>query len=283
VCSSDLDKTTTTVTVAVEPTTDPQNGTVRLRWKLREERPALRLVADEQVPQPPAGELANRLASIAADLACYESVDEVIAAVLDAVRTVAPKTELTAIVTRDRRGILTALGPAQDTVAALNKVQSRTGQGPGMTAIATDAVVHIEDTASDLRWPGFAALAAELGVHSVIAVPLSHPRGPRTALMLFARSVDAFDEDVQRRLVMFAVHAGLALTRVQAEANLRRAIDTRQLIGQSVGILVERRRITPAEAFQSLVSASQDHNIKLHQLARVVTDTGLDPDDIFSV
>jgi hypothetical protein len=63
------------------------------------------------------------------------------------------------------------------------------------------------------------------------------------------------------------------------EANLQLAIESQRHIGQAVGILVERHRITPAEAFIRLKRASQDRNIKLREVASRVIETGAEPSD----
>ncbi|MDN5797163.1 MAG: response regulator [Intrasporangium sp.] len=63
------------------------------------------------------------------------------------------------------------------------------------------------------------------------------------------------------------------------EANLQRAIESHRHIGQAIGILVERHRITPAEAFAQLKRASQDRNIKLHEIATRVIETGAEASD----
>jgi hypothetical protein len=60
-------------------------------------------------------------------------------------------------------------------------------------------------------------------------------------------------------------------------ANLEVAIQSHRHIGQAIGILVERHRITPAEAFAMLKRASQDRNIKLRELASRVIETGAEP------
>jgi AmiR/NasT family two-component response regulator len=54
-------------------------------------------------------------------------------------------------------------------------------------------------------------------------------------------------------------------------ANLRRAIDTRDIIGQVKGILMNRRGISADEAFDLLRRASQDLNVKLVDVARALT------------
>ena len=56
--------------------------------------------------------------------------------------------------------------------------------------------------------------------------------------------------------------------------NLRRALVTRTVIGEAIGILMERHRLTAAEAFEELRTASQRANVKLAQIAEDLTETG---------
>ncbi|MBV8161858.1 MAG: ANTAR domain-containing protein [Acidimicrobiia bacterium] len=56
--------------------------------------------------------------------------------------------------------------------------------------------------------------------------------------------------------------------------HLRRALLTRALIGQAMGILMERYKITADEAFETLRTASQQVNIRLAELAQDLTQSG---------
>ncbi|WP_404389091.1 ATP-binding protein [Humibacillus xanthopallidus] len=58
---------------------------------------------------------------------------------------------------------------------------------------------------------------------------------------------------------------------------LGQAIESHRLIGQAVGILIERHRTTPAEAFEMLRQASLHRNIKLREIATRVVESGEDP------
>jgi PAS domain S-box-containing protein len=64
------------------------------------------------------------------------------------------------------------------------------------------------------------------------------------------------------------------------ERHLRMAIQSHEEIAQAVGILVERHRWTPAAAFERLKRASQDHNVKLREVARRVIESGADLDEV---
>lgn len=61
-------------------------------------------------------------------------------------------------------------------------------------------------------------------------------------------------------------------------ANLQLALESHRLIGQAVGILVERHRLRPAAAFDRLKQSSQNRNLKLRELAVRVIETGAEPE-----
>jgi AmiR/NasT family two-component response regulator len=72
---------------------------------------------------------------------------------------------------------------------------------------------------------------------------------------------------------VFAQHASVALATAKREEGLRVAIDTRHLIGQAQGILMERFGLTADKAFSVLRRYSQDHNVKLRDLAEELVNT----------
>ena len=101
-----------------------------------------------------------------------------------------------------------------------------------------------------------------------------------------ARPVTA-DERIAGDLLVQAF--ALACDRVLAatsfaerEQHLRRAVDSHEEIGQAVGILVERHRWTPTAAFEHLKRTSQDHNIKLREVAQRVIESGAEPGEAAS-
>jgi RNA polymerase sigma factor (sigma-70 family) len=80
---------------------------------------------------------------------------------------------------------------------------------------------------------------------------------------------------------------GLAIDRVvtlqraaDRQANLELAVESHQLVGQAVGILVERHRLRPNDAFERLRHVSQTRNVKLREIALRVLETGADPEDV---
>lgn len=85
---------------------------------------------------------------------------------------------------------------------------------------------------------------------------------------------------------LLAQSFGVAVDRVivseraaDREANLQQAVESHRLIGQAIGILVERHRILPNEAFDLLKAASQKRNLKLRDIAARVIETGAEPSE----
>jgi len=62
---------------------------------------------------------------------------------------------------------------------------------------------------------------------------------------------------------------------VELAAQLRRALDSRAVIEQAKGILMASRGVDAQEAFETLVTASQHENRKLHDIAATVVETVL--------
>jgi AmiR/NasT family two-component response regulator len=77
--------------------------------------------------------------------------------------------------------------------------------------------------------------------------------------------------------LVLAAHAAVAVAAAQNEEHLRRAVSSRDLIGQAKGILMERYKLTSDQAFQVLARASQQTNRRLVDVADELTQTGSVP------
>ncbi len=161
--------------------------------------------------------------------------------------------------------------------AKCDRLQQELGDGPCIAALAEADLVRIDEMLGEERWPDFAARAAALGVHSLLAVRMATPRDRECALNLYATTPRAFDRDSELLATAYATHVGMLLATQDKEANLRAAIRSRESIGQAMGILMERHRITASEAFDLIVHASQHTNVKLREIAEELVQTGALP------
>jgi GAF domain-containing protein len=172
------------------------------------------------------------------------------------------------------RGILMPQATTSNTPHLLDLLQQKDGEGPCIEAARQQAVIQIEDTTLDVRWPRFCAAAQELGVRSMLCVPLWVDERCLGTLSLYGAKPAAFTSHDERIATLFATLAALALAEAQRTDQLRAALDNRDFIGQAKGILMHRDGITAEVAFACLARASQHTNTKLVDVARHLAETG---------
>ncbi|KAB1149202.1 ANTAR domain-containing protein [Streptomyces luteolifulvus] len=141
----------------------------------------------------------------------------------------------------------------------------------------TTPVLRTEDLQADAADAARSALndagpTGTGGLRSALSLRLRADRRRLTVLTAYARKPNVFDERATRIGRLFTAHVSLALDSVTVREQLTEAMRTRDLIGQATGILMERMDIDAAEAFESLVRASQRENVKLRDLARRIVD-----------
>jgi len=158
-------------------------------------------------------------------------------------------------------------------VADLDKIQFEFGEGPDIAVIQDRYSVLISDTEVEPRWPRWCKQVADAGVRSVLGTRLYTSASTIGSLNLYDVEPNHFTVADQEVAHILARHAAVALASAQDTANLWRAIDARKTIGQAQGILMERFGIDSEQAFAVLRRYSQDHNIKLHDVAEQLIST----------
>lgn len=178
-----------------------------------------------------------------------------------------------AICEKDQQGSTRLLAASDETVRRLHDLQYEVDSGPCRDAALEQRIVSCDDLADDRRWPRFAAAAVELGVRSLAYIQLYARKNAVAMLHLYSATPGAFDEVTLDVAQIFGAHAASAIDGARDYASISGALVTRQQIGQLTGILAERYQLTTDEAFALIVRMSQDHNIKIRDLAaRLVTD-----------
>lgn len=177
--------------------------------------------------------------------------------------------------------------------AELDQVQYRTGQGPCLDVARPDSPGYVasDDLRTEPRWPRFAAAASGHGYRAILSTELFPAAGPGPlsgALNIYSRSPAGLDRADRHAALLLATHGSLALAHARAaeladlrQAQLRRAADSRDVIGQAKGILMNRQGISAEEAFDLLRRTSQQLNVKLVDLASTLAERhgGRTPDD----
>lgn len=226
------------------------------------------------------GEVAAAIAAVASALFSADTVAETLQRVVDTAVSTIDGCELAGIFIMAAAGEVTTLARSHEPVVEVDALQQQTGEGPCLDALATGVVVYAIDLLDDARYLRFGPRAAAAGVRSALAFPLQLET-TGGALNLYARLPAAYGATDRAKGAILAALAAVGVSAAverrdehQRVADLQQALQTRDVIGQAKGILMERERITADQAFDVLRRASQHLNEKLRDVAQDIVDTG---------
>jgi len=173
------------------------------------------------------------------------------------------------------------VGTSAQVAASLDEVQYTAGEGPCLHAATTGEVMVVADTEREERWPALTTAAAAAGLRGVVSMPLPSARPVAGGLNLYLQPPLADDGGLCERAERFARHAAVAVANshlhgrsLQHAQDLQAALESRAVIDQAKGVLVERHRLTVTQAFDALVRVSNETNTKVRDLAAHLVDTG---------
>lgn len=157
----------------------------------------------------------------------------------------------------------------------LDEAQYDLGQGPCREAIKTVPTVMVGDLATDPRWPVWGrAMVEELGIRSSLSFRLfTKPGDSWGALNVYSRTPHAFTQEDVVHGQTIAAMAAVVLARSINDDHLARALETRTVIGEAVGILMERYDIDAKRSFDVIRRLSSQSNVKLRDLAEQIVST----------
>jgi len=163
----------------------------------------------------------------------------------------------------------------------LDETQYGRGHGPCLQAASAGELIEIADTATEQRWADYCRVAAEHGNGSSLSVPLPVSERVSGALNIYAREAHAFDEQARAAALRFAPYASVAVANMHAyqdardmAGNLQIAVESRAVIDQAKGILMERYKLTADQAFQALAAVSMRRNRKVRDIADELVQSG---------
>lgn len=219
-------------------------------------------------------DLAAHLTQIARMLQQQGGEQATMDAIVHAAVGTIPGAEHAGIMTVLRRSEVRTVATTGDLPCEVDQAQLDSGQGPCLTALYEEKIVSVPEVEQDGRWPLFAERAVKLEVASMLSFQLFVQDDDLGALNLYASRVGAFTDESQHVGSLFAGHAAIALSSAQERRHLGEAVQTRDLIGQAKGILMERHGLNADQAFAALTRVSQLTNTKLRAIAEQLTLTG---------
>ncbi|MGC5039059.1 MULTISPECIES: GAF and ANTAR domain-containing protein [unclassified Streptomyces] len=214
-----------------------------------------------------------------------DSLEEFLQSLADAALKMSSAEGTGVTIERDHRPLTVAsAGPP---APELDEKQYGQNDGPCLQSARTGEEVFVRDMLTETRWGDYPAYAAACGIRSSVSLPIAARTHTVGALNLYGGPAHAFDDADLGALRSLAAQATGAVALAQriadAEAfaeQMQRAMRSRGVIDQAMGVVMGQRGCTADEAFAILRSASQHRNIKLRDLCtELITNiTGRPPD-----
>lgn len=214
--------------------------------------------------------LVTALAHAARRLAATRSLEDAGEEVVRAATSAVPGFGSAALVVSDGDGSHAVVAASDEAARALATFQLHLEQGPLALALERALTVQTADTRHDTRWPRLAralVVRATAPVAAQLCTPLVAGGRVIGALDLSARSAGMPAEPWVRAAELHATQAAMVLERLQVEAQLASAVDSRTVIGQAVGLLMERLQVGRDEAVELLKQHSSISNTRVRALA----------------
>jgi GAF domain-containing protein len=169
---------------------------------------------------------------------------------------------------------------SDDRFAHLEELQVRHQEGPCIEAFDTKQLVSVNDLAEAGRWPLFSEAAVERDIRAVLASPLPYNQDAVGVVAVLSERSRPWSPANELALLAFTDLAALLIaTIIQGEQQsemadqLQGALNSRQVIEQSKGILMGTQGISARTAYEQLRARARSQRRKLAEVcAEIVQD-----------
>ena len=184
----------------------------------------------------------------------------------------------------DRKGQLETVAAHPATARDLCDLQHHPQGSPASTALADHRVLAVADVSEESgRWPGYTVRATELGMRSVLSVPLAAGNDLAGAVSVVSaeRAWSPSEISLVRAMTdlvaVFVSSAERARRQAQRADQLQHALDHRVVVEQAKGILAVAEDVSLDQAYARIRSFARSHNARVEDVAHAVVRLGLRP------
>lgn len=227
--------------------------------------------------QLPLDELSMLIGRIRGLLLTEEKVVAAVHSLARAAKDSVPGTIGAGVSLLDSRGTRTSSGYTDSIVQQADAVQYQLGEGPCLTAWATERPVLVSDVHGEHRWPEWRRAVQQLPVRSVVTAPLIAGREAIGSLKLYSSGPHTYDGSSGRLLELFAAPAATLIAHIQASEapqklteGLRQSLYSRDVVNRACGVLMERQAVPHEAALRQLIKAARDRGATLQQVSEAV-------------
>lgn len=185
------------------------------------------------------------------------------------------------------------LAASDEDVAAAERLQTTLGEGPCLTAVAIGEPLVANLAGMALRWPVFRErFGEECPYQSIASFPLGAAQASyvgaldlysTSSTMLSTREIE--DIDAAIAIPMASMLFGEAGAREPDAVAVpgwltQESVGERMNVWVAVGMSMERLKLANADALALLRGYAYSRDLSLDEVARRVTDAGLEPEDL---
>lgn len=222
----------------------------------------------------PTNDVARHLRDLAQDMEAQPGIEEVLDGIVAAaVRLIPNASEASISLVRDRR-TMESFSASSELPRSIDNVQSAVQEGPCLDAAFDEPIVRVPDLGKEVRWPLFAERAWDLGARSMLSFQLFVDGDNLGALNVYGNTVGAFEDADEQIGQLVASHAAIAFADAQNLGRLNASLINQEIVGQAKGILMERYKISSAQAFTLIDAVSTKTSMKLIDVAENIVAGG---------
>ena len=162
----------------------------------------------------------------------------------------------------------------------LDEIQQLHREGPCLTAAWEEKTIHVANLETDNRFPLYRRDALEeTPIRSIMAFQLFIAGETMGALNVYAEEPHVFGPESRAIGQVFAAHSSVAWNAARRDEQFKRALASRDTIGQAKGMIMERYGVDAIQAFEVLRKLSQDSNVPLIRVASELIAMAQSPDN----
>jgi len=215
-----------------------------------------------------AEQLTSALAHAARTINQARTAEETLQTIAETALLSIPSVQHVGVSVLDHNGRPETKAATSDLVLELDRLQYSLDEGPCVDILRGDSVVAAPHIRHDQRWPGYVPVAVRRGLKAQLAVKLYLDEvGTVGGLNMYSTESEEIDPQAPGIADLFATHAALALGKALRVDDLRQALQTREIIGQAVGLLMQEHDLDTDGAFGFLVRTSSHSNTKVREVA----------------
>jgi len=201
------------------------------------------------------------------------TLDETLEAITRSALLTVPGFDHVGISITHRDGTIETRAATDQLVWDLDQLQYETHEGPCYDSIRGGGVTVVPHARHDQRWPTYMPQAVKRGLRAQLAVGLYSADDSLGGINFYSTESDTIDDDAIGIAELFASQAAIALGRSREAFLMHAALESRKVIGQAMGLLMERYGMDEQRAFQFLIRTSSTSNLKLRDVAAELVRT----------